>query len=121
MGKPNPQNLINLATLPEEERKVIIEKGHAARREKAAQRRSMSEWAKVFGGLKITVKDDAGKSVRTNYDGAVIMAQYRKAILRGDTKAAEFLAKLLGEYAENVNINTTDPGLLIQFGEKKDE
>lgn len=57
-----------------------------------ARRRTMREWAKALGAEEITNK--TGETL--SRDAVVILQQYQKA-MKGDTKSAEFLAKLLGE------------------------
>lgn len=61
----------------------------------------MKEWAKIYGNVDSTIKMPDGSSEMTTMNGRVVLSMYKKA-LDGSTKAAEFLAKLLGEY--NINI-----------------
>lgn len=58
----------------------------------------MREWAKVFGAVPVTVKAQDGTDVDTTTLGNIVAAQMQKAT-RGDTKAAKFIADLLGETA----------------------
>ena len=84
-----------------------------------AQKRSMREWAVLIGNLpmkdgKLTDPKTAAQLAKESPDkpnvtmeGAVIIAMYNKA-LKGDTKAAMFLAKLKEQMAEEVSIKV-DP------------
>lgn len=79
-----------------------------------AQKRTMREWAILFGNLpmrdgKITDPKTASEVKDSNLtmDGAIIAAMYSKAA-KGDTKAAMFLAKLKEQMAEEVKL-TVDP------------
>lgn len=79
-----------------------------------AQKRTMREWAVLFGNLpmrdgKISDPKTASEVKDSNLtmDGAIIAAMYSKAA-KGDTKAAMFLAKLKEQMAEEVSIKV-DP------------
>lgn len=92
-------------------------KGGNAYAKKQAQRRTMREWAEFYGNLPIQrkgkVKDpkaladlDKGNPDRPNMtlDSAVLAAMYSKA-LKGDVRAAEYIAKLKGETSEDVTVH----------------
>ena len=77
----------------------------------------MREWAEFYGNLPIQrkgkVKDpkaladlDKGNPDRPNMtlDSAVLAAMYSKA-LKGDVRAAEYIAKLKGETSEDVTVH----------------
>lgn len=70
-----------------------IASGQARREQK-----TMREWAKVFGAIPVKVKAQDGTDVDTTTLGNIVAAQMQKAT-RGDTKAAKFIADLLGETA----------------------
>ena len=79
-----------------------------------AQKRTMREWAILFGNLpmrdgKISDPKTASEVKDSNLtmDGAIIAAMYSKAA-KGDTKAAMFLAKLKEQMADEVKL-TVDP------------
>ena len=79
-----------------------------------AQKRTMREWAVLFGNLpmrdgKISDPKTASEVKDSNLtmDGAIIAAMYSKAA-KGDTKAAMFLAKLKEQMADEVKL-TVDP------------
>ena len=94
-------------------------KGAKRSNEVQAQKRSMREWAVLIGNLpmkdgKLTDPKTAAQLAKESPDkpnvtmeGAVIIAMYNKA-LKGDTKAAMFLAKLKEQMAEEVSIKV-DP------------
>ena len=76
----------------------------------------MREWAEFFGNLPLhkgKVKDgktadqySKGSPDQPNLtmDGAVLIAMYNKA-MKGDVRAAEFLAKLKGQTTEDVTVH----------------
>ena len=120
MANPHPEpHPENLRPIPKGGSKEIQRKGGKASAKKHAERRSMREWAVLLGDLPIQkgkVKDpkvaaDLAKDPNTGrpkanltMDGAVIAAMYNKA-MRGDARAAEYLAKLKGETTEDVTVH----------------
>lgn len=77
----------------------IPRKGGAAYARKCAERRSMREWAGVIANTASADRDFDGMTLA----GKVVKAQF-DAALEGDTKAAEFLAKLTGELTEKADL-----------------
>ena len=120
MANPHPEpHPENLHPIPKGGSKEIQRKGGKASAKKHAERRSMREWAVLLGDLPIQkgkVKDpkvaaDLARDPKTGkpkanltMDGAVIAAMYNKA-MRGDARAAEYLAKLKGETSEDVTVH----------------
>ena len=120
MANPHPEpHPENLRPIPKGGSKEIQSKGGKASAKKHAERRSMREWAVLLGDLPIQkgkVKDpkvaaDLAKDPNTGrpkanltMDGAVIAAMYNKA-MKGDARAAEYLAKLKGETSEDVTVH----------------
>ena len=120
MANPHPEpHPENLRPIPKGGSKEIQRKGGKASAKKHAERRSMREWAVLLGDLPIQkgkVKDpkvaaDLAKDPNTGrpkanltMDGAVIAAMYNKA-MKGDARAAEYLAKLKGETSEDVTVH----------------
>ena len=120
MANPHPEpHPENLRPIPKGGSKEIQRKGGKASAKKHAERRSMREWAVLLGDLPIQkgkVKDpkvaaDLAKDPSTGkpkanltMDGAVIAAMYNKA-MKGDARAAEYLAKLKGETTEDVTVH----------------
>lgn len=100
----------------------LARKGQKASVEAQKQKRTMREWAQLYGQLPMTkgkVKDpktaqDLGKDPKTGLpksnvtmDGAVLASIYAKA-LKGDTRAAQFIATIKGEFNQEVTVHT-DP------------
>lgn len=120
MANPHPEpHPENLRPIPKGGSKEIQRKGGKASAKKHAERRSMREWAVLLGDLPIQkgkIKDpkvaaDLAKDPSTGrpkanltMDGAVIAAMYNKA-MKGDARAAEYLAKLKGETTEDVTVH----------------
>lgn len=88
-------------------------KGARASNAKQAQAKSMRELAEYYGGL--TFKKGTAKLPKTadketlskanpTMDALVITAMYNKA-MKGDVRAAEFLAKLKGQSGEDVTVH----------------
>ena len=113
--EPHPENLRPIPKGTTE----IQRKGGKASAKKHAERRSMREWAVLLGDLPIQkgkakdpkVAADLAKDPNTGrpkanltMDGAVIAAMYNKA-MKGDARAAEYLAKLKGETSEDVTVH----------------
>ena len=109
--EPHPENLRpNKKGDPE-----TVERGRKGGQTYArnqAKRRTMREWAEFYASLPLRkdgkVKDPkAAEDIRdTNLtmEGAVLAAMYNKAI-KGDVRAAEFLAKLKGQTTEDVTVH----------------
>lgn len=117
MANPHPEpHPENLRPIPKGSTE-IQRKGGKASAKKHAERRTMREWAEFYGNLPIQrkgkVKDpkaladlDKGNPDRPNMtlDSAVLAAMYSKA-LKGDVRAAEYIAKLKGETSEDVTVH----------------
>ena len=106
--EPHPENLRPIPKGTTE----IQRKGGKASAKANAKRRPMREWAEFYASLPLRkdgkVKDPkAAEDIRdTNLtmEGAVLAAMYNKAI-KGDVRAAEFLAKLKGQTTEDVTVH----------------
>ena len=106
--EPHPENLRPIPKGTTE----IQRKGGKASAKKNRERRTMREWAEFYANLPLRkdgkVKDPkAAEDIRdTNLtmEGAVLAAMYNKAI-KGDVRAAEFLAKLKGQTTEDVTVH----------------
>lgn len=110
--EPHPENLRNFKkgdpTTVDKGRK-----GGRASQAKQAQAKTMRELAEYYGQLtvnkgtaklpKTASKEDAQKANPT-MDALVITAMYNKAV-KGDVRAAEFLAKLKGQTGEDVTVH----------------
>lgn len=109
--EPHPENL-RPHKKGDPHAKETGRKGAVASNKKQAQKRTMREWAEFYANLPLRkdgkVKDPkAAEDIRdTNLtmEGAVLAAMYNKAI-KGDVRAAEFLAKLKGQTTEDVTVH----------------
>ena len=100
----------------------LARKGQKKSMEAQARKRTMKEWAQLYGSLpmnKCKVKDpkcatDLTKDPKTNMpktnltmDGAILASAYAKA-MKGDVRAMQFLATIKGEFNQEVTVHT-DP------------
>lgn len=94
-------NLIPQAhTLTLEEQSAGGKASVEARRRKKAMR----EWVELFGSKPIKVQNADGSNEDTDYNGAVVANIYRKAIVEGDMKAAEMVAKMNGIFEDKIKL-----------------
>ena len=111
--EPHPENLRQFKkgdpTAKETQRKGAIKSNEAQ-----ARKRTMKEWAELYGGLTVhkgKPKDPKnGEEIRDanpTLDGAVIGAMYARA-LKGDVRAANFLAQMKGQIGEEITVRA-DP------------
>ena len=119
--EPHPENL--KPHKKGEPRTVeLARKGQKKSMEAQARKRTMKEWAQLYGSLPMTkgkVKDpkcatDLTKDPKTNMpktnltmDGAILASAYAKA-MKGDVRAMQFLATIKGEFNQEVTVHT-DP------------
>lgn len=112
----NAQNIIPNSERTPEELREITRKGGIASGASRRRAKSMRQWAKILAkeGMRMTTPE--GKEIDGDIAGGIVIAQMRKAA-KGDTKAAKFVADLLGELVEqqaqggvtiNVNAQTKD-------------
>jgi len=92
----------------------LARKGQKASVEAQARKRTMRQWAELYGQLPLhkgKIKDpkagDGIKDANPTIDGAVIASAYSKA-MKGDVRAMQFLATLKGQFAEEITVHT-DP------------
>ena len=100
----------------------LARKGQKASVEAQARKRTMREWAQLYGSLPMTkgkIKDpktaqDLGKDPKTGLpksnvtmDGAILASAYAKA-MKGDVRAMQFLATIKGEFQQEITVHT-DP------------
>jgi hypothetical protein len=92
----------------------IARKGAIASNKKQAERRHLREIAQSIAKemIEVSLPDKSKKMM--SFDEALIFGQYQKAITRGDTKAAKFIAIMLGEYVEKQELlgDPTSPVVL---------
>ena len=119
--EPHPENL-KPHKKGDPHAKETGRKGAIKSNEVQARKRTMREWAQLYGSLPMTkgkVKDpksasDLTKDPKTGMpksnltmDGAVLASIYGRA-LKGDTRAAQFIATIKGEFNQEVTVHT-DP------------
>lgn len=104
----NEDNLIPFDKRTEEEQRAIAIMGGKAsgeaRRRKKAMREMLSE------ALQIVVTNSQGESKTLEEIGAMKVAE---KYAKGDLKAAEFIARLLGEYEQKVKVEGEMKGVQI--------
>ena len=93
-------NLVSLADRTTEERREIARAGGIASGEARRRNRTLRQIAEMLSDKQIPMKDGAGNIEMVTYDVAMIHSQYQKAIQNKDTKAAEYISKLLGEIVD---------------------
>ena len=117
MANPHPElHPENLKKLKKNDPASTVKQRNGGRKsqEVQAQKRSMREWAVIFGQLplkdgKLSDPKNASEIKDSNLtmDAAIIANMYAKAS-KGDVRAAEFLAKLKAQMADQVEIKV-DP------------
>lgn len=111
--EPHPENLRPIRkgdpTALEKQRK-----GGKASQAAQIKKRTMREWAQMYGELPLhpgKMKDaksaEGIKDANPTMDGAVLAAMYNRAI-KGDVRAANFLAQMKGQLTEDITVHT-DP------------
>lgn len=96
----NPENIIPNSERTPEERKAIATAGGIASGEARRRKRTLRELAEILAERKVAMPMPGGGTEEMTYDMALVQSMYQKAVTRGDTKAAKFIATLLGEYTE---------------------
>lgn len=105
----------NLTATPIRTAEEAQRKGRAGGKASGAARRrkkTMREWAQIFGETPVKVKLPDGKEADATVLGQIVAAQMAKAS-RGDTKAAKWVSDLLEETqaaAEGVTIVVKNAG-----------
>lgn len=115
----NPQNLQPVKT-KEEARERGRAGGIASGKAKRA-RKTMRQLALELGDLPIDLTLPGGKKKKSTMAAAVVMGQYQAAVKKGNTKAAQFLAQLRGELAEEVNVTSNQPIIIVNNQEEKEK
>ena len=96
----NTENIIPNSERTPEERKAIATAGGIASGEARRRKRTLRELAEILAERKVAMPQPGGGTEEMTYDMALVQSMYQKAVTRGDTKAAKFIATLLGEYTE---------------------
>lgn len=108
---PNPENLRSLATLSPEERSEIGARGGKASGESKRQKKLLREIVRACAERQVDIETIEGTTENVQYDVAMVLSMYKQAILEGNVKAAEFIAKVSGALDEKPE---THAGLVIQ-------
>lgn len=72
-------------------------KGGVASGESRRRNRTLRELAQIISEKKVNMPMPDGSTEEMTYDAALIQSMYQRAVAKGDTKAATFIAKVLGE------------------------
>ena len=111
--EPHPENLRQFKK-GDPSAKETQRKGARRSTEAQIKKRNMREWAEMYGSLPLhpdKVKDPKSaegiRDANPTMDGAVIGAMYGKAV-KGDVRAAQFLAQMKGQMTEDITVHT-DP------------
>lgn len=122
----NDENLkSNEERTPSERRELAAKAGRASGASRR-RKKSMKEWAKLIGAQPIQVTLPDASNLDSDLNGASIMAMYKSA-MKGNVKAAQFLAKLRGELDEEVNVTVSggkkkgNQPMVIQFVDAGDD
>ena len=97
------KDLIPLDKRTPEEAHRIRSEGAKARNRKAAERKTMREWAKALGEIPVKIRTPDGRMQDVTTLGAIVAAQMAQAT-KGNVKSAKFIADLLGEMVQNVAV-----------------
>lgn len=108
----NDQNLIPISQRTSSELREMTKKGGVASGEARRRKRQLGEIANIVGVLKADKKKQKAlnefgvdKAEDMIHDVVIIVEQYKKAE-EGDTRAAEFIAKIRGELVNKQDITT---------------
>ena len=113
MGKGKRDNLIPFSERTAEEQREIRSKGGKRSGEVRKENKTLREIAKIIGEKPITITNPDGTKETVTYNVAMLNAQYKKAITEGNTKAAEFIAKLRGEMEDKITLDGKVQGITV--------
>ena len=117
-GKKNQGNVANLQPVRDHEDAVARGRnGGLKSAEKRRENKRLREIADIVGerGIDVALPDNTKQHM--TFKEATIFAQYKRAIMEGDTSAARFLAELLGELKQQVSVSTE--GMTIVVGSQQ--
>ena len=112
----NKKNLRDISKLPSEEHRRLSSKGGKASQKARRELKTMREYARELAGMTTTIANLDGTEQEVPYLAAVVASQYKQAIDKSDTRAAEFIATLLDELKQAQFIA---PSFVIQVGDAK--
>lgn len=102
-------NLTSFSERSENELKELTSKGGKASGKTRAIKAIANKYGELAAPTNIVAELIQNEAIENgqniSYDEAMILAQYQKA-LKGNTKAAEFICKVKGEYNIGVDIST---------------
>lgn len=98
----NEQNLRPVTST--EEAKERGHNGGIKSGEVRRRKRTLRELADIIGDKRIVLLNPDGQPEDVTYDEAIIRRQYQKSIMDGDTRSAEFIAKLKGEWKDTTQL-----------------
>jgi hypothetical protein len=113
MGYGKNGNLIPNSERTPSELREMTSKGGKRSGEVRRENKTLREIAKIIGEKPITITNPDGTKETVTYNVAMLNAQYKKAITEGNTKAAEFIAKLRGEMEDKVSLDGSVQGLTV--------
>lgn len=113
MGKGKNGNLIPLSERTKAEQTEITSKGGKRSGEVRRENKTLREIAKIIGEKPITITNPDGTKETVTYNVAMLNSQYKKAITEGNTKAAEFIAKLRGEMEDKITLDGKVQGITV--------
>lgn len=113
MARGNKENLISIGDRTTEKQREITTKGGKRSGEVRRENKTLREIAKIIGEKPITITNPDGTKETVTYNFAMLNTQYKKAITEGNTKSAEFIAKLRGEMEDKVSLNGSVQGLTV--------
>lgn len=117
----NEENLVPQSERSQEERKKVARMGGKASGEARRKKRALREFAEAIGGISIDIKLPNGKTKKSTMKEALVLAQYKNAINKGSVKSAYFIAQVLGELEQNINVSSDQPIILVNSQEEKEK
>ena len=91
----------------------MTSKGGKRSGEVRRENKTLREITKIIGEKPITITNPDGTKETVTYNVAMLNAQYKKAITEGNTKAAEFIAKLRGEMEDKITLDGKVQGITV--------
>lgn len=113
MGYGKNGNLIPNSERTPSELREMTSKGGKRSGEVRRENKTLREIAKIIGEKPIAITNPDGTKETVTYNVAMLNAQYKKAITEGNTKAAEFIAKLRGEMEDKITLDGKVQGITV--------
>lgn len=109
----NKKTLRDFSERQKDEVRAIQSMGGKARVAKQRKLKEMREYVRDLGLMEVNAPDLNGEDAPLPALAAVVVSMFRRAIFKGDVKAAKFIAELVGAYKEQPAISA---GFIIQVG-----